>query len=270
VLKKPVRFFMPQQERNMNTQQAPLVGVLSLSLLFAGCARGQSALPPAAPSQSLSPWVRSIADAGSHAACATVSSSQNFNATALSRGSYLWFSSQVSVPGYKGPLNLLMHQSRIILSDGRTTYTIDGPNMRFSLHGGDKLRLRFPAWHDSWQLGAPYGTAGNDFLNGIAYRFKRGLPGGIQNVTWSAKFSSQGGHQIQWQWAAAAYTKFTDKYRALRVKPLDDSHYRPYNSNKAGTPEAYKAYVVAGGTGSGGNDYTGNLSPPVTVTPCLK
>src|SRR5262249_5015281 len=45
------------------------------------------------------------------------------------------------------------------------------------------------------------------------------------------------------------------------------------NTDKAGTPEAYKAYVTGGATGGGGNNYTGNpsantqLTPPVPPTP---
>ncbi len=39
------------------------------------------------------------------------------------------------------------------------------------------------------------------------------------------------------------------------------------NPDHAGTPEAYKSSVVAGGTGNGGNNWTGNLTPGTNVTP---
>lgn len=64
------------------------------------------------------------------------------------------------------------------------------------------------------------------------------------------------------------YTRFGRNYRKLDVKPIDDGRYPPYNSDRAGTPEAFKRYVTAGGTGDGGRDYTGVLGAKVAVMPC--
>src|SRR5439155_361606 len=41
------------------------------------------------------------------------------------------------------------------------------------------------------------------------------------------------------------------------------------NSDHAGTPEAFKPYVIGGARGGGGSNYTGSLSGTVAVAPAL-
>ncbi len=247
----------------MEAQHAPPFGALALSLLFAGCAGGQNTLPQAVPGQSISKPGLPL----HRGACAPISSSANFNGTAISPGSWIWFSSVVSMPGNKGTLQVQMIKSQITFSDGSQNYEIDGPAMSFALTDGDGAHLTFKS--SRFRLKAPIGTAGNDFLNGIAYQTTSGLPGGIQNVTWSAEFYGTTKQQINWQWGAAVYTNFASNYAQLDVKALDDNHYPPYNSDDAGTPEAYKQYVSGGATGGGGGNYTGGLSGTTKITPCL-
>jgi hypothetical protein len=87
-------------------------------------------------------------------------------------------------------------------------------------------------------------------------------------VTWSAKFYGKYDRPIKWRWGAAVYSKLSNHYGALKTEPLTDPRYPPYNADPAGTPEAFKQYVIAGGTGDGGKNYTGSLSSAVTITPC--
>jgi hypothetical protein len=62
------------------------------------------------------------------------------------------------------------------------------------------------------------------------------------------------------KWAAAVYTNFSSN-AGLNIKAVDGNLQNPYNnSDKAGTPENYKQYLVSGGTGWGGTNYTGNYS----------
>jgi hypothetical protein len=156
-----------------------------------------------------------------------------------------------------------MINSIITLRDGNTTYRILGPNMRLTLTSKHVVDLHFKQYRDHWRLQAPFGTAGEDFLNAMAYRFDRGLHGGIKNVAWSAKFFSQSGGRIRWRWSASAYTSFTSRYRQLDVKPLDDTRYPPYNADRAGTPEAYKQFATSGGT-------DGAVGASVDLTPCRR
>jgi hypothetical protein len=89
-----------------------------------------------------------------------------------------------------------------------------------------------------------------------------GLPGGIKDVIWQATFSSNtSGLTVNWQWGAAVYTNFSTKYNDLGVKPVDDNKASKYkNSDHAGTPEDFKAYVIGGARGGGGSNFTGSYS----------
>ena len=70
---------------------------------------------------------------------------------------------------------------------------------------------------------------------------------------------------------AAAYTgdaRITTSYGSVGVKPCDNNTASSYlNNDKAGSPESYKTHVTAGGTGSGGTNYTGTLSSNLPVSP---
>jgi hypothetical protein len=105
-------------------------------------------------------------------------------------------------------------------------------------------------------------------MQAVAYKVPVDLPANINDVTWSAEFYSKTNQKLLWSWGAAVYTTLGTKYPQLDVKALDDPHYAPYNNDPAGTPEAFKSYVTSGGTGNGGNQYTGTPTPPTNVTPC--
>ena len=69
--------------------------------------------------------------------------------------------------------------------------------------------------------------------------------------------------------AAAVYRRFSTDRNAFKVKPIDGTTLNPYaNTDKAGTPEAFKGYVTGGACGTGGSNYTGTYSLPGTVDPC--
>jgi hypothetical protein len=115
-----------------------------------------------------------------------------------------------------------------------------------------------------WKTELPSsGLAGNDFLAGLTFAIPAsGLAGGIKNVIWQATFSSgTSGLTVNWQWGAAVYTNFSTLYNDLGVKPVDDNKASRYqNSDHAGTPEDFKAYVIGGAMGGGGSNYTGSYS----------
>jgi hypothetical protein len=116
---------------------------------------------------------------------------------------------------------------------------------------------------------------GNTFLAGLTFPVPSGgLPGDIDNVTWSAALTTDTpGVSVQWRWGAAVYTQFTSDYNSLgvSVKPVDDNqqcrHYQ--NGDDAGTPENYKQYWVRGATGDDRDDFTGDNSKTVGVLPTV-
>ena len=81
--------------------------------------------------------------------------------------------------------------------------------------------------------------------------------------------ASSTGVSLQWQWGAAVYTQF-GATGSINVKSTDDTKgdctYK--NSDHAGTPENFKAYVVGGARGGGGSNWTGSYSGTQSVAPC--
>src|SRR5205814_10063155 len=99
-----------------------------------------------------------------------------------------------------------------------------------------------------------------------------GLPASINAVTWDGHFySDTAGVNVNWQWAAAVYKPFSTNLSDLGVKPVDDSTASQYlNNDRAGTPENFKPYVLAGARGSGGTDYVGHYAGTATITPVMQ
>jgi hypothetical protein len=122
---------------------------------------------------------------------------------------------------------------------------------------------------NAWVTTLPFHFSGNGFLGGLAFPVTSALPGGIQRVNWQGQLTSDtAGVTVNWQWAAAVYTQFNVNYAALQVKPVDDNQLSQYqNSDHAGTPEAFKAYVIGGATGGGGSNWTGSYSATASVAP---
>jgi hypothetical protein len=122
-----------------------------------------------------------------------------------------------------------------------------------------------------WVTNVPAaGLAGNTFLAAVAFQVPTNIPGGLHHVIWSGTITSDApGASLQWRWAAAVYGTFNSDYTTLGVKPVDDNMASQYqNSDHAGTPENFRNYVIGGGTGGGGVNYTGGYSGTVKVGPC--
>ena len=119
------------------------------------------------------------------------------------------------------------------------------------------------------------GLAGSIFFDGVAVQSPppSGFPGGINPVTWRGTFFCiTPGITVDWQWAAAVYanTSFGSDNNQLGVKPVDDNKASIYqNSDHAGTPENFKAFVVGGARGGGGSNFTGSLSATDACVPVL-
>ena len=198
--------------------------------------------------------------------------SANFNGTAIPAGDVIWFNAALKVHGLGlGPARIFVTHATISFTANGANYTLTVPPSQitfspaFSLATTDftilSKEIGSPkGWKTDLQLS---GLAGNDFLGALTFLVPAsGLPGGIKNVTWQVGFSSDNsGLTVNWQWAAAVYTNFVAEYNQLGVKPVDDNKASQYqNSDHAGTPENFKAYVIGGGTGGGGSNFTGSYS----------
>jgi len=134
---------------------------------------------------------------------------------------------------------------------------------------------------------SPTGLTGNTFVTAVAFPVPANFPTGIQNVTWSAAFTTDApGVTLQWQWGAAVYTSLNTCYAYQNSNSSSACYNSTSNSNvlgvnaedgsadangtdAAGTPETYKASVILGATGGGGTNYTGYFSPGAGVVPTI-
>jgi hypothetical protein len=191
----------------------------------------------------------------------------NFNGTPINGGDYIWFNSIIKVGGLgPDPVTIGFAGPPIMLIANGVGFMVPVLPSQITFTPGLALATTdFVA--GQWITNVPSsGLSGNVFLSGMAFQVPPGgLPGGIKNITWQAMFcSSSPNVTIQWKWAAAVYryAHFLDQgYQGLGVKPVDDNDASAYhNSDHAGTPENFKAYVVGGARGGGGSNFTGSYS----------
>jgi hypothetical protein len=197
----------------------------------------------------------------------------NFNGTAIKAGSTVWFTSVAKVSGLgSSPVELHVVNASIDFTAGGTTYDVAVPNadIKFSPTATTASTV-FDTATSTWETTMPTHFGGNVFLAGVALPTPSGLPGGINPVSWQATFQSDtSGVSVNWQWAAAVYSNFGTDYGALDVKPVDSNQLSSYkNSDPAGTPEAFKSFVLGGARGGGGSNWTGSLSPTKSVVPAF-
>jgi len=199
----------------------------------------------------------------------TVSSiTSNFNGTAIPAGDDIWFSSVAKVSGVRSsPVTIDVTNQTISFTANGTNYSIAVPDTLLTLTPGQTTATT--TFNNGWNTSAPAKFSGNVFLGGTEFQAVSGLPGGIKNVVWQASFSSDtAGISVNWQWAAAVYSSFAADNSAVNVKAVDDNHFAPYaDSDHAGTPENYKAFVVGGATGGGGSNWSGSYSGTASVKP---
>lgn len=183
-------------------------------------------------------------------------------------GDYIWFTSVMKLngPQPKSAVTIAQYNSKITFTANGKQYTISVPNSTVVVSpsaSGASLSYKSNAWSET----VPINFSGNVFLGGVAWETPVRLTN-ISNVTWTASYTSTNGTQFNWQWAAAVYDEFSTNYNALGVKPMDRPGAGYNNSDRAGTPENYRAHVEGGARGGGGANYTGSYSGTVGVTPC--
>jgi hypothetical protein len=191
--------------------------------------------------------------------------SANFNGTAIPGGQYIWFNSVLSTTGTvpSGPFTVDITNATISFTANSKQYTLAVPDAAVTFNSTTGPSTSFA--NNTWTtLDTTHNN--NAFLSGLAFQVPSGgLPGGIQNVTWSANFAaSVTGLNLNWKWAAAVYTTLPSNYNSFGVVPVDGSDH-------AGTPANEKGNLGNGGaTGGSGSNYTGSYSGTTSVQPPLQ
>jgi hypothetical protein len=195
----------------------------------------------------------------------------NFNGTAIDAGSTIWFNSVLKVSGV-GSSPVTIHVDNATISCPMFGTTIAVPNVDIVIDPNAlQAKTSFDASTNTWTTIVSPNLGGNTFLDGVAWQPVGGLKGGAKPVVWSANFTTDTpGVTLQWQWAAAVYTRFSTDYNELGVKPVDSNKASVYkNSDHAGTPEYFKEFVDGGARGGGGSNFTGSYSATKSVIPDL-
>jgi Bacterial Ig-like domain (group 3)/MBG domain (YGX type) len=194
-------------------------------------------------------------------------------------GNYIWFSAVVNnVAGlpYGPQVNLYLSDSTITFTAGGISYSLPVPNGAITFNS---MSVKVPATtynlaNNTWNTQVPAsGLTGNTFVTGLAFPVPANFPSGIQNVQWSAAFTTDTpGVKLQWQWSAAVYKSFSTVYASggnnniLGVNA--ESGLADTNGGEpAGTPETNKASLIFGATGPGWTNFTGFPSPGAFVIP---
>jgi hypothetical protein len=212
-------------------------------------------------------------DAQAQSVPGSSSITSNFNGTPIRGGDFIWFTSILKVQGLGTTGATIGFTGSISFVVDGTMYMVPVPSAIVNFVPGLTVATTVFC-NGQWITNVPLsGLAGNVFLDGVALQapMPSGFPGGIQDVTWQGTFFSvTPGVKVQWQWAAAVYwnANFSADYNALGVKPVDDNKASTYqNSDHAGTPENFRAYVTGGARGGGGSNYTGSYSGTAAVNP---
>jgi hypothetical protein len=202
------------------------------------------------------------------------------NLADIQGGNYIWFTAVVNNLKNIGaaPMNLYLNNSTISFTAGGTPYTMQVPNAVVNLNvNATSATTSYDLANSRWITSVPAGgVTGNTFVTGVGFQVPTDFPTGIQDVTFSASFTTDTpGVTLQWQWGAAVYnSSFSTTYansgnnNLLGVNPEDGSADM-HGTDAAGTPEAFKNDVVFGGTGGGLTNYTGYLSTAAGVVPTL-
>jgi hypothetical protein len=200
----------------------------------------------------------------------------------IQAGNYIWFNSAAlnvqNLPA-SGTVKLYVTNATISFTANGTPYNLAVPNAVITFSStATSTTTTWDATNNRWSVLVPTAVSGttgvHTFLDGLAFLVPSGgFPTGIQNVTWSAAFSTTAtGLSFNWQWGAAVYSTFPANTAGSAFPPSTVGDYNLAGVNPvegadpAGTPENYKSSLVLGATGAG---FTGLYVGTVGVVPTI-
>ena len=129
-------------------------------------------------------------------------------------GDTIWFTAVVNHLnlGTTKPVKLYMTNASISYIDsGGNQYIVTVPNGVVTFNSSvSSATTVYDSTNHRWSTNInSKSLTSNTFVAGVAYAVTADLPTGIQNVTWSAAFSTDTpGISLQWQWNATVYKQF--------------------------------------------------------------
>lgn len=227
----------------------------------------------------------------------------HFNSTPIAGGSSIWFSSSLTQSGAPSSVNTVAVNQYMITFGQQPSgvpyqcHNYPPVNTLNFVNPPSEPVLTYLNSLNFWKESLPLKLAGDVFLAGCTIppcasgqNFDCVLPNGLpanMAVTWTMQFQSTTSTPVVWRFGAAVYSKFAackeleecQGFGPLGIKAVDSnaasescvdsaSNCSTYaNSDLAGTPENYKGFVVGGGMGSGGSNYTGTRTATASCTP---
>jgi hypothetical protein len=199
--------------------------------------------------------------------------------SAIAGGNKIWFSSGgFNVQGLPNSPNspsvkLYITNASISFTSGGQSYTVPVPNAVITFSStATSASTTWDATANRWSTLVPISSVNGNatihtFFDGAAYQVPAGgFPGGIQNVSWQAAFStSTPTIKFNWQFEAAVYTSSfapsaPGSYAGVTINALD-------NADPAGTPTNFKLNLVGGNNMGAG--YVGLPQGSAAVVPTI-
>ncbi len=197
-----------------------------------------------------------------------------FNNKPIAGSHTIWFSAVMKVTGLPpGVTTINLDRSTIVFRANNIDYSLSLPKAKITYSpSAAASTTTYDAATQTWMTIVSSGNYDKDvFVSGLGFVVPGGgLPGKVKPLTWQGRYTANApGLDIEWTWGAAIYSSFNANYSGLGVKPVDGSVQNPYlNSDPAGSPENYKAFLVDGATGNGGAEYVGKQSNKGYAAPC--
>jgi len=232
-------------------KQSPLSVLISAAILLASSATAQSTCSPSSTNIS------------------------NFNGTPIQPGSYIWFNANFTASGIPSTGANIFFTGSTITFTADHTYIEPVPNAQITFDpNATCASTSFDPMTNTWMTTVPLAGSDEILLTGLAFPVPTSFPlvnGRVQGpVTWQGNFASDtAGITVAWKWGAAVYTNLNPDYTVLGIKPTHTLACHYNNSDHAGTPEAFKAFVTGGARGGGGSNWTGSWSGTVGVSVCV-
>ena len=180
--------------------------------------------------------------------------SSNFNGTSIPAGRNVWYNAHFKLTGS------ITDGTVIKIEDGYISipvspYTLEMPNSEITISSSIvSANYTFDESENKWHINVPLSDANkNIFFDGLI-DVSTGLPGGMNPVDFTAKFTAN--HpavNVDWQWSAACFNTSMN-YNSLNVSTIDAS------GTHAGAPNGYNGHAVGGARGGGAADLTGSWS----------
>jgi hypothetical protein len=199
-------------------------------------------------------------------------------------GDFVWFNSNFT-PSFTPDSSTIIRIDGMISIKGQsgTVYNLTVPSIRITF-GGTKATLSFGTLggFTGWLETIPVSCAGaGPFAGGLLFKAPEIIDatggGGSKAWTWGITVTMAGTNgAFNWQFSAAAYNALpagdtvidAQTYNDAQVKPTTSTSCDNFsNGDQSGTPEGMKAFIISGGSGGGGANFTGSNSSTQGCTP---